>query len=52
MGDNEMKYQITKVRDQIIQGAIAGLVGGIIQTVYAVSIKSLHFTDREFYRLC
>ena len=43
-----MKYQITKSRDKIMNGIIAGLAGGTVQTVYAIIMKALHFTNREF----
>lgn len=37
-----------KYHDKMMHGVFAGLVGGIIQTIYAMSIKYFHLTDREY----
>lgn len=36
------------VHDEIMHGAVAGLIGGILQSCYGYTMKSLHFTDRIF----
>lgn len=43
-----MKFRITYLHDPIMHGAIAGLIGGIVQIIYGVTAKSLHLSDRVF----
>lgn len=43
-----LKFRITYLHDPIMHGAIAGLIGGIVQSIYGYTAKSLHFTDRIF----
>ncbi len=43
-----MKYRVTNVHDQIMHGAIAGIIGAIVQSAFALIAKTLHFTDRVF----
>ncbi|MDQ7094258.1 hypothetical protein REC12_11720 [Desulfosporosinus sp. PR] len=43
-----MKFRITYSHDRVMHGAIAGLSGGIIQSIFAYVEKMLHFTDRTF----
>ena len=43
-----MKFRITNSHDQIIHGVIAGLTGGIAESVFAYTAKMLNLTDRIF----
>lgn len=44
-----MKLRITYLHDPIMHGVLAGLSGGIVQTIYGVVVKSLHLTNKVFY---
>lgn len=43
-----MKYWVANVHDRIMHGAIAGLLGAVVQSSFALIAKTLHFTDRVF----
>ncbi|PKM38670.1 MAG: hypothetical protein CVV03_12850 [Firmicutes bacterium HGW-Firmicutes-8] len=40
-----MKYRIAHKHDQIMHGAMAGFLGAAVQTLFAIPVKLLHFTN-------
>lgn len=43
-----IKYQITYLHDPIMHGSLAGLSGGILETIYGVIVKSMQLTGKTF----